>query len=225
RARRALAAAQWALDAATAWYGAAADRAVARWRTGWTLCVDQVSELLASAVAPGDPAWARLRDAIDALAARDFPKQLMQRRLPLPAAFRNQDLTHHDVLALAERFAALCPEPDRPVVVIGPRTAGAYFAPLVKAHLTALGWRDVTWLSLRPKKRLSGREQRALRALARSSARVLLVDEPPNTGTTFQLLLGFLERRGVSRDRMVILAPRSPARPDWALLDVPLVPL
>src|SRR5438445_1356715 len=223
RLRAAVAVAQSVLDGSQTVYGALADRWVARWRTRWGECMDRMCELLTSEAAPNDPAWSELGSAIDALTAAPFSEHLLRRRLTLPAAFRNQDLTHHDVLTLAERFAASYPEPDRPAVVIAPRSAGSYFAPLVKARLTALGWRDVTWFSVRPKKGVSRGERRSLAALKRTEARVLLVDAPANTGTRFQLILDLLKRLRVRSERIVLLAPRSPARLDWMLPGVAMI--
>jgi len=225
RLRAAVAVAQSVLDGSQTVYGALADRWVARWRTRWGECIDRMCELLTSEAAPNDPAWSELGSAIDALTAAPFSEHLLRRRLTLPAAFRNQDLTHHDVLTLAERFAASYPEPDRPAVVIAPRSAGSYFAPLVKARLTALGWRDVTWFSVRPKKGVSRGERRSLAALKRTEARVLLVDAPANTGTRFQLILDLLKRLRVRSERIVLLAPRSPARLDWMLPGVAMITL
>src|SRR5262249_7415071 len=104
-------------------------------------------------------------------------------------------------------------------IVVGPRTAGAYFAPLVKAYLSARAWPQVSWVTVRPKLGLSRREKRRLRALGCQEARILLVDDHPNTGHTARLMLGILRQLGVRSEQITILAPRHPARPDWSLPD------
>src|SRR5437870_13608181 len=95
----------------------------------------------------------------------------------LPEGFRCQDLTHHDVFALVRRFVASQQDRTKEVVIIGVRTAGAYFAPLVKASLSTLGWPLVSWFTIRPKTALSRWERQQLRRLGRRDARVLLVDD------------------------------------------------
>src|SRR5262249_8004446 len=135
----------------------------------------------------------------------------------LPEGFRCQDLTHNDVFSLVRRFLASQPDSRRPLIVVGPRTAGAYFAPLVKAYLSARAWPHVSWVTVRPKLRLSRREKRRLRALGCQQVRILLVDDHPNTGHTARLMLGLLRQLGVRSEQITILVPRHPARPDWSL--------
>jgi hypothetical protein len=192
---------QAVLDTCQAAYRAVVDRSVARWRVDWGECVDRVTELLLREAEPGDPSWNQLRRAIDALASVRLPGRLLQRRLPLPAAFRDHGLTHHDVVALAERFAVHYPEHTRPVAVVADRSVGSYFAPLVKARLAALGFRNVTCVAIRFE------QTRSFRALTTGDARVLLIDPPPS-------LLGLVRRLSLPRECIVSMALRSEARPD-----------
>jgi hypothetical protein len=53
----------------------------------------------------------------------------------LPEAFRSQDMAHHDVISLIQRFCDSPQPADQSVVVMGLRTAGAYFAPLMAEYL------------------------------------------------------------------------------------------
>src|SRR5262249_56286950 len=82
--------------------------------------------------------------------AEPLPSELLARRMRIPEAFRCQDLTHVDLSTFAARFAA-SRDPSQDVVVVGPRTAGAYFAPLISAYLARLGAARTSWFSLRPK--------------------------------------------------------------------------
>ncbi len=116
------------------------------------------------------------------------------------------------MLALVRRFAAGSPEWGQgPLLVLGPRTAGAYFAPLAAAFLATLGWSDVSWLTVRPKDDLSRAERRPLRQLARRGGRVLVVDDHPNTGRTLELLVGALRRLGIPPRDIAVLVPGHPA--------------
>jgi len=204
--------------------GLIADRGIARWRQRWDGCVEYVCEMLvrqeAAPAEEGSDArrWSALRTMVRALAGARLPDRLLRQRMRLPEGFRCHDLTHHDVFSLARRFADRRQGPERGLTIIGPRTAGAYLAPLVKAYLSAQGWRGVSWMTIRPKTGLSRREWRGLRRAARSGASFLLVDDYPNTGTTFGLMLGLLARLGVAPERITVAAPRHPAEPDEPLL-------
>lgn len=217
RLRFALAAAQRFLDASQWLHALLADRALARWRRRWDQCVDRVCEMLASGFTPADSRWADLRLSLAALSKARVPQRLLKQRLPLPAAFRNQDLSPRDILSLARRFMACHAAATSSLVVIGLRTAGAYFGPLLRAQLSTLGAPRVSWFTIRPKTGLSRWEKQRLRMLRRPDVRVLVIDESPNTGTTFRLMLGVLQRCGVQPERVTILAPRNPARPDWTI--------
>lgn len=193
------------------------DGSVREWRRQWDRPVDLVCDILAAGGEPDPRQWAGLRSEVAALARVALPERLLETRMRLPEAFRCQDMTHHDVLALADRYRdSQSGRPDD-VVVIGLRTAGSYFAPLVRARLSASGWPRVSWTTLRPKAGLSRAEGTYLRTLARRTARVVLVDDHPNTGLTWRLTLETLRRYGVAPDRAAVLVPRHPVNPDWTL--------
>ena len=67
------------------------------------------------------------------------PKDFLRRRMKLNEGYRCQDLTHYDALTLADRFMETQPSKSAKIVVIGPRTAGTYFAPLISHHLRSRG--------------------------------------------------------------------------------------
>ena len=193
------------------------DHPVRRWRGRWARCVDMACEMLVEAATRDEDRWGELRSTYDALRWAKLPRRLLQRRLRIPEGFRCQDLSHHDVLALARRFAERQPDRRGALAVIGVRTAGAYFAPLAKASLATLGWAPVSWLTIRPREGLTGLEQRQLRKLARDQGHVLVMDDHPNTGSTLTLVLTALERCGIGPERISVLTPRHPVRPDWTL--------
>ena len=200
------------------------DAAIVRWRRQWDRCVDRVCEVLVRrelrTVDSSDEArrWSELRTMVDDLTMARLPHRLLQQRMRVPEGFRCQDLTHHDVFALAQRYVDHQPTPRDRLVVLGPRTAGAYFAPLTKAFLSARGWTRVSWMTIRPKTGVSWWEWRQLRAAARDQARFLLVDDHPNTGATFRLMRGVLKQLRIPSHRITILAPHHPAEGDRPLL-------
>src|SRR5207249_11449883 len=124
---------------------------------------------------------------------------------------------HGDVLCLARRFHALDASPEGPLLILGLRTAGAYFAPLVRAQLAALGRRSTSWMTIRPKAGLSIWEVRRLGWARRAKASVLVVDDYPNTGWTFLRALEVLKHAAIPPRRITLLAPLHPSRANSTL--------
>ena len=193
------------------------DHPLRAWRRRWETTVAWACEMLVHRWEAGGPEWSRFRDATEALLHVRMPPQLLAQRITVLEGFRSQDLSHHDVITMAQRFLGIYPQQERPLVVVGPRTAGAYFAPLVKAYLESHGWHDVPWVSIRPKAGVSLWETRRMRRLLEPSPRVLVVDDHPNTGTTFGLVLRWLCHLGVAPEDIVFLAPSHPKRMGWHL--------
>lgn len=190
---------------------------VARWREKWTSKVDALCELLTRAGKPTPQQMAELRRSIENGIATPLPKQLLNRPMQLPSGYRSQDLAHQDAFSLAELFTAFQGDRRSALLIIGPRSMGAYFAPAAKARLSELGWTSVSWCTLRPKKGISPWEEPALQALRSPDVQVLVIDESPNTGNTFLLMVNLLRKRGVQPERIFLLAAMHPTRPDWSL--------
>jgi hydroxymethylpyrimidine pyrophosphatase-like HAD family hydrolase len=189
----------------------------ARWREKWTSKVDAICELLTRTGKPPNQQLAELRKSIEDCIATPLPEQLLNRRMKLPSGYRSQDLAHQDAFSLAELFTASQENRQSPLLIIGPRSMGAYFAPAAKAKLADLGWASVSWCTIRPKKGISPWEEHALQALSSPNVQVLVVDESPNTGNTLQLMVNLLQKRGVLLNRIFLLAAMHPARPHWRL--------
>jgi hypothetical protein len=139
-----------------------------------------------------------------------------ERRMRIPEGFRCQDLAHQDVLWLAQRFVESGRGRAAPLVVIGARTAGAYFGPLVRAALSRHGWPQASCFTVRPKSGLSRWEWSQIKSLGHRDTHVVLVDDYPNTGITFRLMLAALNKAGMNSDRITLLLPRHAARPGWS---------
>jgi hydroxymethylpyrimidine pyrophosphatase-like HAD family hydrolase len=190
------------------------DRRVIAWRCGWGECVDAACEALLG----GDQR--RLVElARRGLAAAALPPALLARRMRIPEGFRCQDLTHHDVCAMAERAGASLGKKGRPAMIVGPRTAGGYFAPLAAAFLRKTGHRRVRWITVRPRSGLLPAERRAIAASIAEGAALLIIDDHPNTGNTLRLLIGTLRELGAEPRNITVAIPAHPARPDWRLAD------
>ena len=196
-------------------YRARGQSGLRRWRGAWGSA--QV-EFLQAWLGDGHvdrAAMASRGAALAGLLDHELPEALSRRRVKVPAAFRTQDLAHHDVIELADRFVAAFPDRGRPVLALGLRTAGSYFAPLVCAWLKLRGYRDVEAATLRPKTGVAPWEQAALARCATRQGLAVVVDEPANTGATLACTSDLLARAGVPPPNTVLLLPVHPTRRDW----------
>ncbi|MDE2229561.1 MAG: HAD hydrolase family protein [Alphaproteobacteria bacterium] len=190
-------------------------RRLRRWRDEWQAALGGFLGIFAA----GQPAEADdLASAVAGLAAvlaRPLPRRFQTELIRIPSAFRKQDLTHFDVLELADRFAARHADRRQPVVVVGLRTAGVYFASLMGARLAARGFHRVATLTVRPTKGLSAEETQRLRKFAAAGYHAALIDDPPFSGDTIGIAVQALRRAGFGADARTVLFPVHPLRRDW----------
>ncbi len=228
RLGRALAAGRRATNLPYLAVSALARRRVRVWNAALAGAVKHVCEVLVCLSEGAEPRWSTLAAELPALLAADLPALPRTWRMRVPESYRCQDMTHHDVIQMAHNFLqASAAAPPRPVLVVGPRTAGSYFVPLVCATLLRHN-RDVrAGLTIRPKEGLSGAERKLLSRASRSGWQVVIVDDHPNTGNTFRLIVGLLRRLGGRPENLVILAPDHAAQTDWipSLAPVPVIEL
>ena len=203
----------WPCNSGKAW--TASPRAAA-WRRDWTECVDAACELLLDGGKEGFCAAAR---RLLAAAPGALGEAALGQRMRIPEAFRCQDLTHQDVCRMVDLCLPALAQKDRPIRIIGPRTAGAYFAPLAAARLRALGYAQVAWTTVRPKNGLTRAESRAIRAAIAEHAQVLIIDDHPNSGHTLRLLLGALRELGSASAGTIVALPGHPSIPDFTVAD------
>jgi len=187
-----------------------------RWRNSWAAAVTEFLQHSMVAAIPERQTLLQLRDRLTNLLPADFPRPLWNYRSRIPAFFRSRDFAPSDGLELGRKFVAAFPEPQRPVMVLGLRTAGSFLAPLLCAYLKT-AFRDADWTAVRPRKGLAASERDALLRAARRKARVLIVDESIHTGATVAKAVRLLRHAGLSDENIVILNPVEPAFPDWRL--------
>ena len=137
-----------------------------------------------------------------ALAFADMPDGLARRHLKIPSCFRAQDIRAEDCFELAARYAAGA-DSRVPITVVGLRTSGSYMAPLCAGWLRASGF-DADYFTVRPKSPLSAMERRLTR---RADRALLLVDDPPMTGSSYLLSADRLLACGATPDRITFLVP------------------
>ena len=186
---------------------------VREWRNQWTDCVNAACDMLLETDSAGFAGRAR---QLLASASKALDERALSQRMRIPEAFRCQDLAHQDVGAMVRLCLPALPKTERPIAIMGPRTAGAYFAPLAAAHLRALGYQRVTWLTTRPKNGLPRGESRAVKAAVRAGAQWLMVDDHPNSGNTLRLLLNELRNLGAASKDIVAALPGHPSIPNFA---------
>jgi hydroxymethylpyrimidine pyrophosphatase-like HAD family hydrolase/orotate phosphoribosyltransferase len=185
--------------------------ALYKWRHRWELVV---REFLRTSIVSGELPSAEVIGTLKSLAAHNLPSKLLAEVAKVPAAFRSQDLSHHDLLMLGKRLVTAFKGEERPILVVGLRTAGSYFAPLLAAYLQANGFPDVLSLTLRPKKRMNVWEQAQIASAVKKNARTIIVDEPINTGGTLLKTLGLLRTAGL-RERLCVAVPVHASRCEW----------
>lgn len=189
---------------------------LAQWRESWKAGVNAYLRLLEAAERSDEPEPGAAGATLLSLLESSLPEDLRRRRIRIPAAFRTQDLTHGDIFRLARILSDAYPDRDRPIVIVGLRTAGSYFAPLVHAWLANAEYRDIDWVTIRPTRVMGPAEQAALSRVAGRGGLAVVVDEAPNTGSTLAKAVGLMRRTGFTQDNVVLLVPIHPTRPDWA---------
>ena len=91
-----------------------------------------------------------------------FPEELLRKRPRVPGAFRSKDYSHYDAIRLGEKFEHEFSDRKRPLLVVGLRTAGSYFATVLCAFLKYRGYENIRWVTLRAKKGIAHWEGKAL---------------------------------------------------------------
>jgi len=190
-------------------------RGLRAWRAAWGSALDGFLQAGVVDEHSAPAAAASGRAELAALLGRMLPTELLACRTKVPAAFRTQDLTHHDVVEMAGRFASAFPDRERALLVVGLRTAGSYFAPVICASLSVRGFRNVEAVTVRPKKGGGARERAALARCAARGGLAIVVDEPAYTGTTLARAVDLLSRAGVPSGNVVVLLPVHPTHRDW----------
>ncbi len=189
-------------------------RPVREWKTAWDGPFADFLSLL-TAEFPDADALDRAVRRLANLPPPDFPHELLEQTVRVPSGFRRHDLTHYDVVALGERFAAAFPDRRQPLVVVGPRTSGSYLAPILYAFLKNAGYARVDLITVRPKQEPTKEERRLLSRCASDGCRVVLVDDPPGTGETIVVAVRLLQGAGFASDRIVALLPIHPTAREW----------
>jgi hypothetical protein len=124
-------------------------------------------------------------------------------------------LTQDDVLALGQRYVERFPDRTQAILLVGLRTSGSYFAPLLRALFEAKGYEKVALITLVPGKGAGRWEGKELKRCAGQGYTAVIVDDPPHTGGTILTAFEIARRAGFAPGKLRALVPAHPARPDW----------
>jgi HAD superfamily hydrolase (TIGR01484 family) len=185
---------------------------ILHWREQWEPCVEDACRFLLAGLPPDHDKFKSFQTKVKELSHPPLSDEMFCRRMKINEGFRCQDLTHHDVLSLMDKFIATGIDRDTPVTIIGLRTAGLYFAPLAKVYLTSRGFGDVSWMTLRPKSGISHSEKTTLRSLKSKRSHVIVMDDYPNSGDTLLLAFGILQKFGMKEGNITLAVPLHPKK-------------
>lgn len=144
----------------------------------------------------------------------DLPAELLNQSVTSPRAFRCQDLTPYDVLTLSKKYCEENTNKDKPILIIGLRSAGSYFAPIIRADLVKRGYKNISIVTLRPKKGASQNERERIQKFISQDGSVVIIDEPIYVGLTLKICIKILDELGVKRQSVDVLFPLHPCATD-----------
>lgn len=190
-------------------------RELRRWRDDWEAAVGRFMRTFAVGAEPVDGGTSSESVALLSLLRRPLPAAVLATRFRIPAAFRSQDLTHWDVLKLGRKLVEEFPDRNRSILVVGLRTAGSYFAPLLRGYLESEGFTEVASVTLRPKRGVGLRERGVLARAAKPGALGALIDEPVGSASTMAKGVECLRKAGFTAADIVALFPVHPKGRNW----------
>ncbi len=138
-------------------------------------------------------------------AINDTVPKLSSEVLRLPSCYRSFDQQPADIERLVQEFADRVSDRYCPLAVLGVRTSGSYLAPLGAAYLKSSGFHDVTALTFRPGRKFLSSERNILKSIAERGGMILVVDDPPATGSSLLRTVKELEKSGIPAQAIVLL--------------------
>ena len=190
-------------------------RRVARWREHWLASLNDFLSLIVGRQAIEPRSLAEAARKLKILLKSPFPSDLQAQRLSVPNPFGRLDMTQKDVLTLGEFFVRRFPDRAQPILLVGLRTSGTYFVPLLRAFFEAEGYKSVALLTIYPNHGLGRREKRELERFAARGYWALIVDDPPETSRTVLTASEIARRAGFAPGSVKFLPPTHPTAPEW----------
>jgi hydroxymethylpyrimidine pyrophosphatase-like HAD family hydrolase len=187
-------------------------RLVRRWRHSLLLALDQFLPCLLSPNMVKCPRQCVPVEELKLLAQSALPSALELQSIGVPSPFRRLDLSHHDVIALGGRLIGRFPDRTCSFLLIGLRTSGSFFAPLIRCLLQDQGYQHVVVMTIQPDKGPGRQENADLRQYAQRGYIGVIVDDPPHSGGAVLKAVDFAQSAGFASDRIIALVPLHPAR-------------
>ncbi len=188
-------------------------RHIDRWREQWLASLDNFLSLVLRHVEPASVADAGHR--LLAVLELPLPGDLQTQVVGTPTPFSRLDLTFRDLLALGDTFMERFPNRMQSILVVGVRTSGSYFAPLLKALLKIRSYQSVELLTIEPNKGVGRWESKELSRYAALHYLALIVDDPPYTSRTVLAALDSVGRAGFEPANIKFIAATHPAKRTW----------
>jgi hypothetical protein len=186
---------------------------VRRWKERWQAGLDDFLSVLVAGEASDVTSAAELASGLAMQSL--LPPDLQAGHIGVPTPFRRLYLTHHDVLALGRRFVSRFPDRSRAILLVGLRTSGSYFAPLLRAFLETEGYQTVSSLTVQPNKGPGRWGREDLKRCAQRGYTALILDDAPYTAGTILLAFDLCRRAGFGSGQWKALVPTHPARRNW----------
>jgi hydroxymethylpyrimidine pyrophosphatase-like HAD family hydrolase len=188
---------------------------VRRWREQWLAGLNEFLSIVVAGQASDPSFCAKSGSRLAMLLKSPLPSVLQAEHIGLPSPFRRLDLTHVDILALGQCYVRRFPDRSQAILLVGLRTSGSYFVPLLRAFFEAEGYEKVSLLTLVPGKGPGRWETKELKRYAQQGYTALIVDDPPHTGGTIFTAFEIARRAGFDRDKLKAMVPAHPAKRDW----------
>jgi hydroxymethylpyrimidine pyrophosphatase-like HAD family hydrolase len=185
------------------------------WRDQWQQSLDAFLSLFIDPQLSTPTALADAGARLAELLTTPLPATLHGEHIYFPSAFRKHDLTHFDVLALGRKFIGQFPDRGQRILILGLRTAGSWFAPVLLAFLRAQGYQSVEMLTVRPERGPGASEAAVLKRCARDGYLAMILDDSPRTGSSVVLAADIVRKAGFASGKLAALVPVHPATRDW----------
>ena len=188
---------------------------VRRWRERWQSALDDFLSVVVAGEAADPASFDERGSKVAKMLQSPLPPDLQAEHIGVPTPFRRLDLTHLDFLALGQNFIRRFPDRFQAILLLGVRTSGSYFAPLLRALLEAEGYQTVSSLTVQPNKGLGRWECRELKRCAQRGCTVLILDDAPHTAGTILLTFDICRRVGFGPGKLKALVPTHAERRNW----------
>lgn len=190
-------------------------RRTRRWKQRWIVGFDTFLRIFVDDKPPRSEVLEHAAHQLFPLLRQPLPADLLTQHIRIPSAFRKRDLTTNDIIALGRKFISRYPNRQQRIMIVGLRTAGSYFAPLLRAYLKFEGYQIVDMVTIRPKNDLAAWERSELARCAREQYKAVVVDDPPSSGGTIGLSIEHIRKAGFQSDQIVTLYPLRRIDRDW----------